>query len=82
MGCSTCNKSAGPCGNISTYLRNIRVRTVTLYNVIKILEKKKEYQELIEEVDILLRKPKEQCPPQDIINTINNYLDNEYSKYL
>ena len=82
MACSTCSRSVGPCANITTYLRNIRVRAVTLYNVIKILEKKKEYQELIEEVDILLRKPNGECPPQDIINTINNYLDDEYSKYL
>jgi hypothetical protein len=82
MACSTCRALAGPCGNTTIYLRNIRVRAVTLFNVIKVPIKQSEYQELIEEVDILLKKPQGQCPPQDIINTLNDYLDNEYSKYL
>ena len=82
MACSICNKLSGPCGNTSIYLRNIRVRAVTLFNICKIPEKKEEYQELINEVDNFISNSKTTCPPQDIIDTLNNYLDNEYSKYL
>jgi hypothetical protein len=75
----SCNNSGGLCGGNSNTLRLLRNRTVTLYNTVKIPEKKTEYKELIDELDFMLASIKSECPTQEKIILITNYLDSEQS---
>jgi len=76
----SCNNTGGLCGGNSNTLRLLRNRTVTLYNTVKIPEKKIEYKELIDEIDSLISNIKDVCPTQEQIMLITNYLDSEQSK--
>lgn len=80
MGCSTCRSSKGPCGNKSTYLRNARTRTTTLFNTTKDIEKRAEYRQLINEIDTLISASSVECPSQETITLIQIYIDSEYAK--
>jgi hypothetical protein len=81
MACSSCrSKVKGPCGNKSTYLRNSRVRATTLYNISKDLEQKAEYRQLITQIDEMIANSKTECPSQEEITLIQNYIDSEYAK--
>jgi|688.fasta_scaffold891971_3 hypothetical protein len=81
MACSSCrSKGGGPCGSKSTYLRNSRVRATTLYNITKDLEQKVEYRQLITQIDEMISNSKTECPSQEEITLIQNYIDSEYAK--
>lgn len=82
MACSSCRSSKGPCGNKSTYLRNSRTRTTTLFNTTKDAEKKAEYKQLIQEIDALIQNSAVECPSQETLTLIQTYIDSEYAKRL
>lgn len=82
MACSSCKSSKGPCGSKSTYLRNSRTRTTTLFNTTKDTEKKAEYKQLIQEIDVLIKNSSIECPPQETLTLIQTYIDSEYAKRL
>lgn len=76
----SCNNPGGLCGGNSNTLRGLRNQTVTLYNTVKVPEKKVEYKELINQLDDMLKVIADRCPTQEEILLITNYINSEQSK--
>lgn len=79
MGCTSCRKS-GECGNSHNSLGRYRRQATTLYNTTSDVAQKEEIMSLIVSIDELITNIKLQCPSQEELNLINEYLNSEYLK--
>ena len=79
MGCTSCRKS-GECGNSYNSLGRYRRQATTLYNITSDEIQREEIMSLIVNIDELVANIKIQCPSQEELNLINEYLNSEYLK--
>jgi hypothetical protein len=75
----SCNSNSGSsfCNGVSNTLYSIRSLGVRCYN--NTMDQK--YMDFIIEIDsILLNAGSNQCPDEEYINTLKNYIESEYKK--
>jgi hypothetical protein len=84
MRCSACasrNRSGNSaCNGKLQQVRKLRVQVRTLFNLsVSNTEKRIEYKNMLNDIDLIIRNSKKTCPTQEDITLLTNYVANEYT---